>query len=491
MALNVERRSAARLTGELDWNQAAPLAFLELEKAMTVLFGTSEYVLRFAPLVASLVALVVFTRVALKILDGLAAVVAVFVFAGVALVTSYAAVAKPYSFDVLIALVLYLLTLRVLRTGNSYAIAALTIMGIIAPLFSFASVFVVAACGTILLLHAFFSGSRRTLVAVVTASGIWLTLLLILYEFHGRTTSQIRRSLPHETITSFGSARDAVGSLRQVLGVSAHTNHLGYGNGLGFSVATAAAVFAALFIIVGTYQLLRHQWRAGALLLLPGIYASIGSAASWYPLFPRAILFLAPTLAILIAAGFCALLAQAGHFGVRILVIGMFVTVSVAQIASTVNGIEAVREDEGMKPVMSLLAGEQEDDDTVYLDFASQYTFAYYIQCGCADAKIARATHERLWDVTSVPGSPDQWAPALRSPTNRLRIANFRGYGLDGYYADFARLPRNERVWVVLAGLRPEQRRTLAAWLDRRGERLAEHHESGDVMAISALLYKF
>ena len=32
MALNVARRSATGLTGQLDWNSAAPIAFLEIEK---------------------------------------------------------------------------------------------------------------------------------------------------------------------------------------------------------------------------------------------------------------------------------------------------------------------------------------------------------------------------------------------------------------------------------------------------------------------------
>jgi len=173
------------------------------------------------------------------------------------------------------------------------------------------------------------------------------------------------------------------------------------------------------------------------------------------------------------------------------MVIGMFAIVIVAEVASTVSGIAAVRRNEGMKPVMSMLADQQDDYDTVYLDFASQYAFAHYLQCRCAGSNVARATREQLWDVAPVPGSPDQWAPALKPLTHRFRIGKFRGYGLDGYYADFAHLPRHGRVWVVFSGLRSEQRRTLAAWLDSRGKRLAGYHESGDVATVSALLYEF
>jgi hypothetical protein len=134
IALNVERRSAARLTGELDWNQAAPLAFLEIQNGVTSVFGGSEYALRVAPFVASLVAVALFTRLAIIVLDDSAPLLAVFVFTGIALVTSYAAIAKPYSFDVLITLALYLSTLRVLRDQESSWMASLTRRGAVARL---------------------------------------------------------------------------------------------------------------------------------------------------------------------------------------------------------------------------------------------------------------------------------------------------------------------------------------------------------------------
>jgi hypothetical protein len=491
IALNVERRSAAQLTGELDWNQAAPLAFLEIEKGLTGVFGGSDYALRAAPFVASLVAVALFARLAIIVLEDSASLLAVFVFTGIALVTSYAAVAKPYSFDVLITLALYLSTLGVLRDEKSSSIATLTMMGAIAPLFSYASVFVIAASAAVLSIDALVSRRRRKFIAVFIIAGTWLTVLLMFYVLHGSTMSHIRRSLKHETLTSLGSLRDAAGSLREVLGVSSDSNHLGYGSGLGSTFATAAAACAALFIILGALWLVRSRWRKGTLLLLPGTYALGASAGGWYPVFPRAILFLAPTLAIMIAAGFRVLLRRSKSLTAQAIVIGMFGILIAAEVASTVSGLAVVRRDEGMKQVMNMLADQQEDHDTVYLDFASQYAFAHYLQCQCAGSKVTRATREGLWDVTSAPGSPDQWAPALKPLTHRFRIGKFRGYALDGYYADFAHFPRHGRVWVVFSGLRSDQRQALAASLDSRGKRLAGYNESGDVTTVSALLYEF
>ena len=63
------------------------------------------------------------------------------VFAGVAIATSYAAIVKPYAFDVAFAIGLYLATLAVLRDERArWRAAALTLAGILSPLFSYALV---------------------------------------------------------------------------------------------------------------------------------------------------------------------------------------------------------------------------------------------------------------------------------------------------------------------------------------------------------------
>ena len=51
LALNIVNRSFAGLIQPLDYNQAAPLGFLALEKATILVGGHSEYALRFWPLV--------------------------------------------------------------------------------------------------------------------------------------------------------------------------------------------------------------------------------------------------------------------------------------------------------------------------------------------------------------------------------------------------------------------------------------------------------
>jgi hypothetical protein len=492
IALNLERRSAVELAGELDWNQAAPLGFLELEKAMTSSFGSSEYVLRAAPLVASLVALVLFARVAAAIVRGYAVPLAVVVFGGIALGTSYAAIAKPYSFDLVFVLALYLYAMRVIADEDaSWSIVALGALGVIAPLFSYASVFAVAACGTLLLADSLVARSRRRLVQASAVVGLWLVMLLVVYFTHGSTLSNLRRSFPNDTLRSSGSLRDAAGELRLLLGVSDSGTNLGYTSGLGSTLSMVAALCAALFIIAGAVRLVRSNWRAAALLLLPAFYALVASVFGWYPTFPRAILFLAPTLAITAAEGFRYLFELVRSLFGRAALVALFALFIAAEVGSTVGAINTVRPDDGMKPVMHILARDERHADTVYLNFSSQYAFAHYLECMCAGSDVTKAARERLWPVMPVGGTPDQWAPALKSESRHFRVGEFRGYDLKRYRAELARLPKHGRVWVVLSGLTRDERRAMLRPLDRRGRRLIAHRADGDVTTVSAVLYAF
>ena len=298
IALNVSRRSATGLTGVLGWNSAAPIGFLEIEKGLTALFGDSEHVLRAAPFVASVASVLLFVALARRLLDPYAAALAVAVFAGVAIATSYAAIVKPYAFDVAFAIGLYLATLAVLRDERArWRAAALTLVGILSPLFSYASVFVVAACATVIVLDAVVRHSRRRQITAFAVVCTWLLVLATMLAVRSSTLSHLRHSLYRENIDSLTSVRNAVGAVRQLLGVSQ------YSNGLGAAFAVAAAVAAALLIAAGIFHLARTAWQAMLLLLLPAAFLLVASAAGWYPMLPRTLLFLVPTLAVCMAAG--------------------------------------------------------------------------------------------------------------------------------------------------------------------------------------------
>jgi Dolichyl-phosphate-mannose-protein mannosyltransferase len=484
VALNVQRKSAGGLLGQLDWNSAAPPGFLEIEKVLASLFGTSELVLRAPSFVASVAALVLFALLARRVSEASTAMVAVLLFVGVALVSSYSALAKPYSFDVLFIVALYLATVQVLQQRQALGPAiALAVLGIVAPVFAYAALFGVAASAAVLVVDAVARRSRTASLRTALVVGPWLLLLAIAYAVHGSTFSHLRHSI-EQGHSGLGSVRFTVGAVRVVLGVSPTTNTL------GAAFAVVATICAGLLFVVGVVHVARRSWQVAALLVLPGVFAGVASLPGWYPSLARTMLFLAPMLVIFIAEGSIAAFRHTGA-AVRPLALVALAVLLVAEGASTANAIDAVRPDNGMKPIMDVLAARARQSDTIYLGYAAQYPFAYYLACDCADPSVERAVEAGSWDVAAAPGTADQWSPALRARSRRLVIGRFRGYGLDGYVRDFANLPRHGRVWIVLSFLHPDERRSLLAHLDERGKRLKTFGAGSSTDSVTAYLYAF
>ena len=108
IVLNIVDHPASHMLGPLDYNQAAPPAFMWIERAAAVTWGFGEYSLRLFPLVAGLTALGLFAPLAWRVLPGAAAVLAVGWFAFAEKLVGYCAEVKQYSSDALVAVVLLL-----------------------------------------------------------------------------------------------------------------------------------------------------------------------------------------------------------------------------------------------------------------------------------------------------------------------------------------------------------------------------------------------
>lgn len=205
---------------------------------------------------------------------------------------------------------------------------------------------------------------------------------------------------------------------------------------------------------------------------------------------PRTLLFLVPTLVVFMAAGCRTVFDVRPGIAAGVVAVILLALVFTSEAASTVRALQAVRPDDGMKPVMKALAERQRPGDALYLSFAAQYPFAHYLECKCAGLAVARAVRERLWKVRPAAGGVAQWSPALRSSSPRVHIGAFRGYDPRLINRDLRALPRG-RVWVILTGPNAKQRRAYVALLDRRGRRLFTFHNRGGVTTVSSYLYEF
>src|SRR5262245_6369800 len=141
LAINLVERSFAGLAAPLSHAQAAPPGFLWLVEATTLGFGDGELALRAVPLAASLASLPLFAWLARALLGRRDALLALALFAVSEPLVFYASELKPYASDVLVALAIAALALRVLRLGPSPGrLAALAAAGLVGPWLSLPAV---------------------------------------------------------------------------------------------------------------------------------------------------------------------------------------------------------------------------------------------------------------------------------------------------------------------------------------------------------------
>src|SRR5215813_3942690 len=136
------------LTKPLMLDQVAPRGFLLVEKLAVSIFGPNEMALRLFPFVCGIASLFLFWRLAEKILPRVASAVALFLFAiGVAFIR-FGAEVKQYECDLLAAIVLLFLALRLIEQEASAKRLVLTgLFGFVVIWFSQASVLVMGGLG--------------------------------------------------------------------------------------------------------------------------------------------------------------------------------------------------------------------------------------------------------------------------------------------------------------------------------------------------------
>jgi hypothetical protein len=487
LALNLLRRGPRGLVRALDWNSGAPFGFLELEKGFIVAFGGGEYVLRALPFVASIIALLLFARLALDVLSPATAFLSIAVFCGFEQVNLYAGITKQYSGDIAVALAIYLMTLHVLahgyRTRNLIALGAL---GIIAPVVSHPAVFVLAASGLTLLFSAVAKRDRRGRIAILIVLGTWFATSAGLYANYGEASSRLRQSLAGRSYLGSGdSILDALGSVRVIAGVGSSYNVV-----WRIDIGDVIASFAGLFLLLGIARLASRRGWVGFLLVSPAVFAAAASTMHVYPLLPRTLLFTAPTLAIGLAEGFAAgatlLRAPPFRWTAALLAGIIFAFSSFGAIRSAVHAVES---NDGMRRAMNTLATTQRPTDTVYLSYPAQYPFAYYMECDCAERIVRNAIRAGLWPVRAVPGHTDQWAPALHPNSERFLIARFTGYDLSTYLTQLRSLRGRGRVWIVLTYLHSQDRKRVVSYLDTLGTRVHVYGSGGDTESVDTYLY--
>ncbi len=181
IVLNVRSKSAIELLGKLDHNQAAPPLFLLAERALNSLFGGSELSLRLLPLACSIATLLILAKLARRLCAPPWALFALALLCLSDRIIWHASEVKPYTGDVLSAVILMLAAVGGAPDGDPIRkMVALTLLAIPLTWFSYPAIFVFGAASLALLPALRRRGVRGIAVWIIGNALVAAAFLLLL-----------------------------------------------------------------------------------------------------------------------------------------------------------------------------------------------------------------------------------------------------------------------------------------------------------------------
>ncbi len=323
VGVNLLRRGYLELLRPLDYGQVGPLLFLWAERASVQLLGFSEWSLRAFPLACAVASVPLFLKMAGWVAEGRALLLSMAIFAVSVHPIRHAADVKPYSADLLAALVLQMAALGWLRDpGRARPLLVLAGLGSIALLASHPAVFVAGGIGLALLVPAWRIG-RWDVRLALTAYGL-VILAVEAGIYVGFTRDQASAASPGMRAMWFRSfpPLDSPAGLARWLAVAHTGDMLAYPCGGERGASTASL----LLLVAGVMALIRRG-RADVVgvLLCPLIPALAAAALGRYPYggpaphgsSARVLQYLAPGFCLLIGVGAADLLGRIGSIPIR------------------------------------------------------------------------------------------------------------------------------------------------------------------------------
>ena len=283
LALNFVSRDFRGLLRELDNFQVAPLLFLWIEKAIYQCLGGSVPLLRLVPLLAGVMALMLFGRLARLSLTPLPAALALGFLAVAQTPIHLASMVKPYSLDLFAATLLLTLAVSYLRAPDrfgSLAALALVIPFVVAS--SYPAIFVAGAVSLVLAPVVWRRSSRAgrcwfVAFNVLCAATFAAQLRLVGGDGHDPTLPTVQAYMAGFWNGGF-LPRAPLSALRWI--VRSHTGHM-FSYPLAFN---GGGLLGLLLALAGGHALYRQrQFALLGLCLLPFALNFVAAMLHRYP----------------------------------------------------------------------------------------------------------------------------------------------------------------------------------------------------------------
>ncbi len=439
LALNITNRSFLELFHPLDYSQAAPIGFLMVEKLLCQVLGRSEYVLRLFPFLCGVASLFLFRQVAVDFLGKPAAAISLSLFAVSGHLVYYASELKPYSSDLCVTLFLYAVTIAI--RSKKLTILRMTLFGVvggIAVWFSFPAVFVLTGIG--LSLMSFYLSRKEggkvgylAIAYVLWGSAFALCYFLSISAQSGNEalyTYWNDKFMPVPP-TSFS---DLDWFMETFFGI--------FENPAGL-ILPGLSAFAFL---IGCVSMFRREKTRWALLISPVFVALIASGLHKYPFAERLLLFIVPSLLILVAEGLIYVQEKTCPSSaiIGIILIGLL---CLRPILAAGHRLFSPYTNEEIKPVLAYVKEHWQEGDVLYLTPGARFAFEFY----------SENYGFREGDYIFGTADGERWSKDAED------LEHVRG---------------RERVWIIFSHLHWEagtnEERMLLYHLDSMGTRLAD-----------------
>ena len=361
----------------LEYNQAAPVGFLYLQRSATLMFGPKEYSLRLFPLLAGLASLPLFYLLIKRYAGRTAALPGLAVFAASQRLIYHSHEAKQYSMDVLLTILVLLAVEPFLRDSQQrrhWLLLGAT--GAVAVWFSHPVVFVMAAAGMVLAGRALYRKDWQRLAKLAGVGLVWLASFGLNFGFITRhvATSQAKVRLFREYLMPARFSLETLEWLRHTL------------SGLASRVVRIPTEMGAAFIgtvclIAGTVRLFYRDRARGALIMIPLVLCLAASALHKYPAKPRLLLFLTPLLLIAIGLGAHWFIASERRRSVRI--VGILLVTVLLAVPFVVSTYKAYDTDtpygeEELRPLLKRLDQTRTSEQGVFVNVTAVAPVLYY-----------------------------------------------------------------------------------------------------------------
>jgi uncharacterized membrane protein len=369
LALNIIK-PVSELLKPLEFNQVAPIGFLLVESFFSNLFGNTDWSMRIYPMLLFFVSILLFYFTALRIFKS--KIFGLFITAFYSLspiILSYSIEVKQYMSDVTFGILILLSTIVYIDNNNKQKWVIIALIGAISIWFSNISIILLFTSGLYLIYKTHHSEEKKYL-EIVKVLVLWIISFVIYYLLfiHDHPIRPVMVNfwnkagafLPKDILSFefYYSLAFKIKSLFTLLGES------------------KVMILWIISFLLGLYYLVKEKREFLFLLIFPIIVHLFLAYLQIYPFSSRLILYLYPSLLIVIFSGVFYLVSFFNRNQQKLLfyLFPLFLLFNLFMIIKLGFPIEK----EEIKKSMSYLNSKLNEEDEIYIYYGASKAFKFY-----------------------------------------------------------------------------------------------------------------